>query len=285
MSYSIQVLDASEVRETKRPLKEPSTKGFFLEARALGDLLQMPPKLIASYISKAKSVDSATSSQAKVMLFPGYGSDHRYMKPLAAFISNLGFDVTDWGLGFNFAGVNLEHSPQDLDGNWQLEFPEDYDFDNYVGEAGVAHLIDLATKKAADYHADDKRPLVLIGWSLGGYIAREVARNLEDKIDQVITMGSPVIGGPKYTKGAVIYRRKGFDLDWIEREVDKRNQQPLKLPITAIFSKSDKVVEWRSTIDKINPQVEHIEIDCAHLGMGFNPKIWSIVKQKLEPLR
>jgi pimeloyl-ACP methyl ester carboxylesterase len=82
-------------------------------------------------------------------------------------------------------------------------------------------------------------PVRLIGWSLGGYLAREVAREHPHAVQQVITLGSPVIGGPKYTAVAGAYRRRGVDLDAIEAEVAVRNELPLDTPITAIYSQSD----------------------------------------------
>ena len=278
------IMNAHQVAHVEHPQKEPSGLGFLWETRALVDVARMPAHLIGSYFRRSSSRDITKKSDFKVLLFPGFGSDQRYLKPLQAYIKNLGFDVTDWGLGFNFAGLNLSHKPADLSENWDIEFPENIDLKNYSGEAGVPYLIDLATEKALEYHLEDFRPLFLVGWSLGGYVAREVARNLEGKVNQVITLGSPIIGGPKYTKGVGFYKKRGLDVDWIEKEVAKQHQKPLNVPVKAIFSKSDKVVEWRSTVDKVNPQVEHIEIDCAHLGMGFNPSIWAIIEQTLAEI-
>jgi hypothetical protein len=60
----------------------------------------------------------------------------------------------------------------------------------------------------------------------------------------VITLGSPVIGGPKYTAVAQAYRQRGSDLDAIETWVEDRNQIPLKVPVTAVYSRLDGVVSW-----------------------------------------
>ena len=74
----------------------------------------------------------------------------------------------------------------------------------------------------------------LIGWSLGGYLAREAAREDPDLVHQVITLGSPVVGGPKYTLVA---------------QVAARNSVPLRTPVVAIYSR-DAVVAWEACIDR-----------------------------------
>jgi pimeloyl-ACP methyl ester carboxylesterase len=90
----------------------------------------------------------------------------------------------------------------------------------------------------------------LIGWSLGGYLAREAARDCPDLVHQVITLRSPVVGGPKYTLVAEAYRRRGIDLDEVEAQVEARNSVPLRTPVVAIYSRNDAVVEWEACIDR-----------------------------------
>lgn len=82
----------------------------------------------------------------------------------------------------------------------------------------------------------------IVGWSLGGFIAREVARDLPNAIKSVVTMGSPVFGGPKYTSVAPVFRAREIDLDWTEEEIEKRFSNPIQSPITTIFSKRDGIV-------------------------------------------
>jgi pimeloyl-ACP methyl ester carboxylesterase len=63
------------------------------------------------------------------------------------------------------------------------------------------------------------------GWSLGGVIAREAAREAPSLIRHVVTIGSPVFGGPKYTALARIYRARGVDLDAIEKAINAPNRK------------------------------------------------------------
>jgi len=125
------------------------------------------------------------------------------------------------------------------------------------------------------------RSVGLIGWSLGGVLAREAARERPAAARLVITLGSPVVGGPKYTAVAGFYRRQGIDLDAIEAQVEARNQQPLATPVTAIYSKSDAVVAWRACIDRHTPRVDHVEVEATHLGLGFSPHVFEIIAERL----
>ena len=95
-------------------------------------------------------------------------------------------------------------------------------------------------------------------------------------------MGSPTIGGPKYTAAVDFFRKRGMDVDWIEENIRRREERAIRQPITAIFSKSDAVVSWQAAIDHHSENVRHVEVNAAHLGMGFNPTIWQQVVAALE---
>ena len=97
-----------------------------------------------------------------VMLLPGYGADESSMRPLGKFLNYLGYDVHEWGIGRNRGHVN-----------------------NYVQRVGA---------RAEAIHEDrNGETVTLIGWSLGGVVARETARLYESCVREVITMGTPVI--------------------------------------------------------------------------------------------
>jgi pimeloyl-ACP methyl ester carboxylesterase len=125
----------------------------------------------------------------------------------------------------------------------------------------------------------------LIGWSLGGYLAREAARERPREIERVVTLGSPVVGGPKYTVVGHYYARQGYDLDEIEAAVAQRDRTPLKVPVTAVYSRADGVVAWRACIDSANECVEHVEVATTHLGLGFSPEVYRIVAERLAARR
>lgn len=125
-------------------------------------------------------------------------------------------------------------------------------------------------------------PVALVGWSLGGDVAREYAREHPDEIRRVVTLGSPVIGGPRCTATAEWYRSNGHDLDEMERAIMDRYATPLRVPVTAIYSGRDGVVAWQACIDRWSPNVRHVEVSETHVGRGFAPRVLGLVADELE---
>jgi pimeloyl-ACP methyl ester carboxylesterase len=183
-----------------------------------------------------------------VIVLPGYGASESSTVLLQAFLRMLGYRSFHWGLGRNH-------------GNVAKLMPR------------VLERIDEVAPDGAEVH--------LLGWSLGGYIAREAARERPERIRSVITLGSPVVGGPKYTTVARRYRRQGLDLDEIERIVDARYDRPLSTPVTAVFSKADGIVAWEACIDRRSVGIEHIEVKTTHIGLGFCPEVYGIIAHRL----
>ena len=245
---------------------------FIFESRAATDFARMLLPLAGATVWPRRR-----RSAAPIMVVPGFGADDGSTLFLRHFLRQLGYRAEGWGMGRNLAGVDLRHEARDISDGWQIP-----DTPDYRGEGGVALLCDRLTETVGRRVEKLGQPMTLIGWSLGGYLAREVARDLPDAVDHVITMGSPVVGGPKYTAAADYFLKRGLDLDWIEREIEKRERNPITQPITAIYSKSDAVVSWPAAIDRFSANVRHIEIDASHLGMGFNPEVWRSIEEALE---
>jgi alpha/beta superfamily hydrolase len=127
-----------------------------------------------------------------------------------------------------------------------------------------------------------KQKVTIIGWSFGGYLARELARERPDLVRLVITLGTPVIGGPKYTVAAASYRKRGIDIDVIAAEVEQRNRLAnLEVPVVAIYSRRDAMVAWQACIDSLTPNIEHIEVQATHIGFGFSAEVYKLIAQRL----
>lgn len=184
----------------------------------------------------------------RVLLLPGYGASEASTAVLQFFVRALGYRAFHWNIGRNT-------------GNVEKLVPR------------VLARLDEVDPSGEGVH--------LVGWSLGGYIAREAARERPARVRSVVTMGSPVVGGPKYTTVASRYRAQGYDLDEIERIVDSRYERPLRVPVTAIFSKSDGVVAWEACIDRRSPGIEHVEVGTTHIGLGFSPEVYAVVADRL----
>jgi pimeloyl-ACP methyl ester carboxylesterase len=225
-----------------REIVPPSPVGLLREP--LG-ALELPRLLLRARRLRAKP----RGDREPVLVFPGYGAGDASTLVMRSYLGYLGYDARGWGLGRN-------------DGN-------------------VPRLIERVVDLVARTVEQTGRPVRVIGWSLGGYLAREAARERPDDVARVVTLGSPVVGGPKYTTVGVAYRRRGYDLDRIEAAVDAREAVPLRVPVTAIYSKRDGVVAWRACIDEKNVTVDHVEVTATHVGLGFSPDVYAIVADLL----
>ena len=260
------------MKDVQHPVSAPPRHKMWLETRVLLDVAKMAGPLISASLRQPHARQGSP-----VIVVPGFASDDRYTKPLRHYLTRRGYPAEGWGLGRNMAGINLPHNLEDLSESWQFEQRDDY-----RGEASVPYLCDRLAERVRARHEELGEPISLIGWSLGGYLAREAARDLPDIVDRVITLGSPIIGGPKYTAAAPFFLKRGLDLDWIEQEVLRREVRPIQQPVTAIYSKSDAIVSWHAAVDHHNENVEHIEVDAAHVGLAFNPTVWKHIIDALE---
>ena len=131
----------------------------------------------------------------------------------------------------------------------------------------------------------DGRPISLVGWSLGGIYAREIAREMPDMIRMVVTLGSPFAMHPAH--------RNKTNVDWLyellnphdERDTEpgffQRMQEPPPVPITCIYTKSDGVAPWQMCIERAGPQRENIVVPGSHCGLGCNPLALYAVADRL----
>jgi pimeloyl-ACP methyl ester carboxylesterase len=142
----------------------------------------------------------------------------------------------------------------------------------------------MLTRQIERFAEESSDRVRLVGWSLGGYLAREAARDRPDLVEKVITLGTPVVGGPKYTASARILRRNGYDIEAMAAEVRQRQQTPMQVPTAAVFSRVDGVVAWEACIDHENQKVKHFEVVSSHLGLIFNPDVYRLVAELLERL-
>lgn len=221
----------------------PPPSGMIREARALLEL----PRLMLRFRELARQ---PRGRGQPILVLPGYGAGDGSTAILKSYLRLLGYRVRGWGLGRNSGDVST--------------------------------LLPRVLKRVISFARKSGQEVGLIGWSLGGYLAREVARERPDLVSRVITLGTPVIGGPKYTVVAHAYRRRGLDIEAIAAEVDLRNQISLHTPVTAIYSRADAIVAWEACIDRNGLDVEHIEVKTSHLGLGFAPDVFKIIAMRLS---
>ncbi|HEU4343017.1 MAG TPA: alpha/beta hydrolase, partial [Candidatus Binatia bacterium] len=230
------------VRRMIKALEPPPAAALLREVRVLLEL----PRLI---LRSPDLIRQPRGCGQPVLVLPGYGSGDFSTALLQGYLRLLGYRVRGWGLGRNSGNV-----------------PE---------------LLPRVLKRVISLARKAHQEVRIIGWSLGGYLARELARERPDLIHQVITLGTPVVGGPKYTVVARTLHRRGIDVDALEAAVELRNRILLRTPITAIYSRTDAVVAWEACIDRNALNVEHVEVRTTHLGLGFSPDVYRIIAQRL----
>ena len=204
----------------------------------------------ARLVAAAPALASQTRGSGEpVIVLPGLGASNTSTIPLRGYLTWLGYEVQGWTLGRNTGDVR--------------------------------QLLPLVVDQVRQVHLQSGSPVNIIGWSLGGVIAREVAREHPASVRQVVTMGSPVVGGAKYTSMGGAFEKRGVDLDAMEAIVEARECTPITVPLTSIYSKNDGIVGWQASIDRHNAQVDHIEVRATHLGLGICPEVFKIIARKL----
>lgn len=211
--------------------------------------LRVGDALLRLYRERHRTAATPKGFKQPVLVLPGFLAGDTSTAVLRQHLKKRGYAVTGWKRGMNLGFVKT-----------QIE------------------LYKKRVKKLADREG---QPVHLIGSSLGGFLAREIARDCPDVVAQVISIGSPIVGGPKYTRAARFYRRASINLDRIERDVDARRSVAIKVPLTLIFSKCDGVVAWQACIDTQHDHAEHHEINIPHSSMCFSPEVFRVVSEKL----
>ena len=123
------------------------------------------------------------------------------------------------------------------------------------------------------------RKVSLVGWSLGGVYARELAKMAPDDVRCVVTLGSPFTGHPKANNAWRLYQlASGHALR--DDEFERVRAAP-PVPTTSIFSRSDGIVAWRCCLQRKSRRAESIEVPSSHFGIGLNPAAWYALADRL----
>jgi len=133
--------------------------------------------------------------------------------------------------------------------------------------------------RLADRHG---KKVSLIGWSLGGVYARELAKELPDLVRCVITLGSPFGGHPRATNAWRVYEWVSGQSVHDDPVLHEQLRHAPPVPTTSIFSRSDGVVAWHCSVNEVLPHTENVEVAASHVGMGVNPFALYVVADRLR---
>lgn len=188
-----------------------------------------------------------------VMVLPGFATSDAMTVLLRSYLGKLGYQVFPWDLGWNLdqhsAGENGEH---------------------------LAARIEAIAQSTG-------RKVSLVGWSLGGVIAREAARRDHGALRQILTLGSPFTGNPHATNLTALYELLTGNKAASDKSAARygKGHHVLPVPSSAIFSRSDGITAWENCVSETDPRTENIEVHSSHFGFVSNPGVFWAVADRL----
>ncbi len=187
----------------------------------------------------------------RVLVLPGLLAGDESTWALRRYLRSLGYFVGGWKLGTN------------------------------VGPTGK--IMDGMRDRFHRMVQDGGSPITVIGWSLGGLYARALTREHPECVRQVITLASPFrLVRPSQSRATRAFERYSH-LHVVPEELPEwqRPDEPLAVPSTAVYSRTDGIVAWHTCMDTAGPRRENIEVRGSHCGLGHNPAVMYAVADRL----
>lgn len=187
-----------------------------------------------------------------VMILPGFMATDYSTRPLRRFLKTIGYTPHGWDIGRNY---------------------------------GREHYIDDLIERLEELYEEKGEKVSIIGWSLGGVFARQIAKRRPDLIRQIITLGSPFSGIQLPNNATWIYRfiTNGKTTESMDPILLEDLPKPAPVPTTAIYSKEDGVVPWQSCMEQQESDThQNIQVRGSHFGLGVNPSVLQIIADRLQ---
>jgi pimeloyl-ACP methyl ester carboxylesterase len=197
----------------------------------------------------ARRAYPAAARPQPVMLLPGFFSHPRRMRPMRDALARAGHQVEDWGLGFNLGPT-----------------PENFA---------------LLLRRVEHFAQTSGEPVALVGWSLGGLFAREIACRQPERVARVVTMGTPFSGDPHANNAWRAYQFvTGRAVDDPPIEIDPSPKPPV--PTVALWSPRDGVVHPRCAAGWPHERDRAVALRCTHMGFACDPQVIAEVLRQLD---
>jgi len=181
-----------------------------------------------------------------VLTLPGFLASDLSMAPMRRYLKELGYDAYAWNMGRNIGGISRVRA--------------------------------ALRGRLAEIHASTGRKVSIVGWSLGGVYARDLALQAPDMVRYVVTLGSPFANDVRATNATRLYEALSGETVGDHPELGKAIAGDLPVPTTSIYSRTDGVVNWQTCLLRPSDTAENIEVYLAsHVGLGVNPAaLWAI---------
>lgn len=192
-----------------------------------------------------------------VLFFPGFLTTDGYTSALRERVAEAGFKTYSWDGGFNL-GLDADTAKH------------------------------LASRLREVYAENGNQKVSLVGYSLGGIYARELAREFPDMVRAVITLGTPFgrMDAPSEATSLPLEKIYRFFTQESVHEgkpdIGLRCLTPPPVPVTSVFSRSDGVVQWQAALNPLAKHAENIEVFGSHMGMTVNPLTMAVVIDRLS---
>lgn len=189
-----------------------------------------------------------------VLVLPGFLASDTSTVPLRSLLSDLGYRTVGWNLGRNLTVDNAKIEA--------MQGSVDALFEETGGKISI------------------------IGWSLGGVFARELAKMMPDKVRQVITLGSPISDDRNHTNARRLFELiNGVEPEPMQGGNFRQLAVAPPVPTTSIYTRADGVVHWRGSIQAPDhDRTENIEVYASHVGLGVNPwAVYAIANRLAQP--
>lgn len=185
-----------------------------------------------------------------VILLPGFGADDFAMRPLATALQRLGYAASTWEQGRNL-GMRADLRKR------------------------VAELLERVQTKHG-------KAVSLIGWSLGGVFAREMARAQPQRVRCVITLGSPFNRNPAANNMMPLFQlaNRGRPVK-LDREGFAKRITPPPVRCIAIYTRSDGIVAWQCCCEDPAPNTENVEVRGSHFALAMNTEVLRVIADRL----
>ena len=189
-----------------------------------------------------------------VIVFPVLGAGPESTAELRRVLDDAGFSTYDWGMG-------IDTGPRDMDLNSWLRKLEE---------------------RVVDVSETEQSSVTLLGWSLGGIYARELAKRTNPLVRQVITLGTPFNTGADGQHNCMIIKSLERGYGRMTLNIRHRLRQSPPVPVTSIYSKCDGVVPWALSLEREGPQAENIEVRGAtHRTLPRHPRALEAITHRL----